>query len=109
MLKVVEQYGLEYEIVFNIGKTYTMTFFEHIKRTPKSINNDKWNGDITLNGKIIEKVNSITYLGVEIMNNLRNDLHFAKRRNKAIAAVHSLKQLGFNSLWMHPLIKAQVL
>ncbi len=23
MLKVVEQYGLDYEIVFNIGKTYT--------------------------------------------------------------------------------------
>ena len=42
------------------------------------------------------------------MNNLRNDLHMTKRRNKAIAAVHSLKQLGFNSIWMHPLIKAQL-
>ena len=31
MLNIVEKYGLDYEILFNVGKTYVMTFNKNIK------------------------------------------------------------------------------
>jgi hypothetical protein len=52
-----------------------MVFNEKVVRSKKNMRNDEWKSDLKLNDKTIQIVTSITYLGVEISNNLRNDLH----------------------------------
>jgi len=66
LLNIVESYGSEYEILFNVGKTYAMTFNAKTKRSQKDLDEDQWQNDLKLNNNVITKTNNITYLGVEI-------------------------------------------
>jgi len=40
MLKIIERYGNEYEIKFNVGKTYSMAFNQRQKRSRKEEQKD---------------------------------------------------------------------
>jgi len=108
LLYITEKYGLDCEIVFNIEKTYTMVFNEKVVRSKRNMRIDEWKSDLKLSNETIQIVTSITYLGVEISNDLRNDLHLNKRRNKSLAAIHLLRAHGLNSRLMHPYLKAQL-
>jgi exonuclease III len=108
LLLIVEEYGKKFEILFNVGKTYTMTFNNKIKRSEKNMSEDGWQDDLKLNGNVITKTSNITYLGVEISEDLRNNLHLEKRRTKSLAAFFILKELGLTSNCISIKMKAQM-
>lgn len=88
MLKVVEQFGLDYEIKFNGEKTQLM------------IVNYKYetNYQMELNKKTLERVRVIKYLGVLIQDSFKNDLHIEDRICKLNKALLSLKNIGLYNL-----------
>jgi exonuclease III len=108
LLNIVEKYGQDYEILFNVGKTYTMIFNHKIKRNKADTEEDAWQDELKLNNNVITKTNCITYLGIEVSDDLKNTLHLEKRRSKALAAFFILKELGLTSGCISIKFKAQM-
>ncbi len=108
LLQIVETYGNQFEILFNVGKTYTMVFNNKVKRVAKDIEEDMWQDELILNNNVITKTSCITYLGVEISEDLKNNLHLEKRRSKSLAAFFILRELGLTSKCISIKMKAQM-
>jgi hypothetical protein len=88
MLKVIEEFGLQFEIKFNGDKTQLMV----VNYKYKEIYN------LELNGKQLERVNVMKYLGVLIQDNYKNDLHLEDRVSKLNKAFNSIRTAGvYNS------------
>jgi hypothetical protein len=88
MLKVVEQFGLDYEIKFNGDKSQLM------------IVNYKGENEyrMELNNKQLERVRVIKYLGILIQDNFKNELHIEDRISKVSKALLSIKNIGLYNL-----------
>jgi hypothetical protein len=87
MLKIIEDFGEEYEIKINGDKTQLMIvnnrniFIDH---------------EFTLCGKKLEVVDSIKYLGVIIQSNFKNNIHVDERISKVNKAWHCLRTIGID-------------
>ena len=107
-LEAVEEYGDKYEIKFNPDKTYFMIFNQKITRNSQEKRLDTWQEEIMLNGKPINQVPSMKYLGVHISDDDKNKAHIDKRKKAAITALARLNRLGFTSQNIHPNMKGHL-
>ena len=79
LLVCTTKIGLQ-ELLRITEKIYVMTFNEKLVRSKKNQRDDPITSDLMMNGKPIKQVTSITNLGVEISNDLKNNLHLIKRK-----------------------------
>ena len=92
-LDMVAQFGTRFEIKFNPDKTIWMVFNSKIKRTVVESRRDSWQGELILDGKIIERVSVFKYLGVEINEENTDKDHLENRKKAAQRALSKLKHL----------------
>ena len=60
------EYGVDHGIKFNQYKCELIVFINSYKRTKAMSTGDEWQGEIILNGKTINQVSTIKYLGIMI-------------------------------------------
>lgn len=83
-LKIINDYCKAYDITINVSKTKLMAIDNKTKVT------------FSLNGKIIEKVESFKFLGVILRSNMSHKDHIAKRKSMCFISVKANEVMGFN-------------
>lgn len=108
MIKIVENFGKENEIKFNVSKTNIVVF--HNKRIYKKKGLNSLNCDdkllFRLDGQLIPVVTRIKYLGTVLDKHLLNSPLITDKIKGQAARVESLNRIGFSSKSLGPLIKA---
>ena len=97
LLKVCEDYGAEYQVTWNPGKTQLMKIVANLKKEKKKIN---------FCGVELEKINKLTYLGTEINNKLTNTDHGELRRTKSTKTAYYLTKVGIKSRYLDYKVRA---
>ncbi len=107
LIDIVEQFGEVREIKFNPSKTNYIGVNEHVEIKSKRYMDDiKF---IRMDGKIIDSVSSLKYLGSYLSDNLLNKEHLNERYRMTSAAVDKLvKSSGFHSEHVSVAIKIQL-
>ena len=96
ILKIVEEYGCDFEMKFSPEKTTFLIFNQKFTRTAKDRKEDIWLAQLVLQNEEITRVNSIKYLGVYINDDLNDKIHLENRKkaaNVALAKLRSFKIL----------------
>ena len=83
MLKICEEYGIDYHVTFNPFKTHCIVFSKM-----KNIKSD--NVCITLNINILDWKDKVTHLGTTLTSNLKDDVDTSIKRGAFIASVNNL-------------------
>jgi hypothetical protein len=97
MLKIVQDYGKEHEIKFNVNKTFLM-----LVDNQKKINNRRYHTKqintikLKLDEQTIPQTNIIKYLGSLINNKLKNDNHIDQKIRGQAIKVNQFSKIGFN-------------
>jgi hypothetical protein len=107
-LLIIEAYGTLNEISYNPTKTVFMIFNLNITRSSSETKQDLWQEELSLNGAKITQVDSMKYLGVDIMDNDKNTDHIKRRKKAAYGALAKIGVLGINSEIMHPNMKGHL-
>ncbi|CAF0778861.1 unnamed protein product [Brachionus calyciflorus] len=108
LLNTIADFGRKYEIKFNPDKTLYMIFNNHIKRTVKECNEDRWQGELELDGKAIQKVKVFKYLGFDINDENNDHDHIENRKKAAQKALSKLKNLDILTERTNPFLKGHL-
>ena len=95
-LDKIGEYGVDHAIKFNPTKCELIVFNNLYKRTKAMSIGDEWQGEIILNGKIINQVSTIKYLGIMISDDYSNKCHISKRKQASFSMLAKISKPGFN-------------
>ena len=101
-LRIIEDYGIEYDIKYNPDKTVFMVLNEEIRRSATLRREDVWQEDLVLWGINIQKISQMKYLGFEIDSRNKDNCHIQKRKQNANGSLAKLNLLGINSEYLSP-------
>ena len=88
MLNIVEKFTNEYDIKINTSKTVYMVFNEKVKRN-KTIEIADSIRSLTLDGKFLNRVDEMKYLGNYLMGTLQNTKHLTESIRKTVGSSFS--------------------
>ena len=84
----IGEYGVDHGIKFNLAKCELIVFNNSYKRTKAMTIGHEWQCKIILNnGKIINQVSTIKYLGIIISDDYSHNCHFSKRKQAAFSRI----------------------
>ncbi|CAF0945202.1 unnamed protein product [Brachionus calyciflorus] len=108
LLKIVEEYGCDFEMKFNPEKTTFLIFNQKFTRTAKDRKEDIWQAQLVLQNEEITRVNSIKYLGVYINDDLNDKIHLENRKKAANVALAKLRNLEILTKRTNPYLKGHL-
>jgi hypothetical protein len=87
LIKIIEKFCDEYDVIINVKKTKTLRF------GPKYKERDE---DVILLNTVVEQVDSFKFLGVTVCSDLGYEQHIQIRKAMYMQAIAEINNLGFN-------------
>lgn len=93
-LEALEKYSSLNDLKINASKTNFILFNEKICKKPSELELDSWQGDLVLDGEVIQRVQQMKYLGYMLTDNDLMVEHVKKRKQLTSTMIAQMKNQG---------------